>query len=77
MESFTPEQYDRFEAFRRHALPKQAVRKVRWFLNYRGIVDKLFPLVDPANTRPTGVPARGPNSCRFFKGLRWRDHRER
>lgn len=28
MESFTPEQYDRFEASRRHALPKQAVRKV-------------------------------------------------
>jgi len=28
MESFTPEQYDRFEASRRHALPKQAVRKL-------------------------------------------------
>lgn len=28
MDSFTPEQYERFEAYRRHALPKQAVRKV-------------------------------------------------
>ncbi|KAI0028920.1 TAFII28-domain-containing protein, partial [Vararia minispora EC-137] len=28
MDHFTPEQYDRFEAYRRHALPKQAVRKV-------------------------------------------------
>ncbi|KZT18771.1 TAFII28-domain-containing protein [Neolentinus lepideus HHB14362 ss-1] len=28
MDNFTPEQYDRFEAYRRHALPKQAVRKV-------------------------------------------------
>ncbi len=28
MDNFTPAQYDRFEASRRHALPKQAVRKV-------------------------------------------------
>ena len=28
MDSFSPSQYDRFEAYRRHALPKQAVRKV-------------------------------------------------
>jgi len=28
MDNFAPAQYDRFEAYRRHALPKQAVRKV-------------------------------------------------
>ncbi|CCM00214.1 uncharacterized protein FIBRA_02242 [Fibroporia radiculosa] len=28
MDNFSPEQYDRFEAYRRHALPKAAVRKV-------------------------------------------------
>ncbi|KAJ6520735.1 TAFII28-domain-containing protein [Mycena capillaripes] len=28
MDNFTPEQYERFEAYRRHALPKQGVRKV-------------------------------------------------
>jgi hypothetical protein len=28
MDNFTPEQYDRYEAYRRNALPKQAVRKV-------------------------------------------------
>lgn len=28
MDNFSPEQYDRFEAYRRHALPKQGVRKV-------------------------------------------------
>lgn len=28
MDHFSPEQYERFEAYRRHALPKQAVRKV-------------------------------------------------
>ncbi|KAJ8091823.1 transcription initiation factor TFIID subunit 11 [Marasmius tenuissimus] len=28
MENLSPEQYDRFEAYRRHALPKQAIRKV-------------------------------------------------
>ncbi|KIY44682.1 TAFII28-domain-containing protein [Fistulina hepatica ATCC 64428] len=28
MDNLSPEQYDRFEAYRRHALPKQAVRKV-------------------------------------------------
>ena len=29
MDNFSPAQYDRFEAYRRHALPKQAVRRVR------------------------------------------------
>ncbi|KAJ6618010.1 hTAFII28-like protein conserved region-domain-containing protein [Mycena sp. CBHHK59/15] len=28
MENLSPQQYDRFEAYRRHALPKQAVRKL-------------------------------------------------
>lgn len=28
MENLSPAQYERFEAYRRHALPKQAVRKV-------------------------------------------------
>ncbi|KAG9316236.1 TAFII28-domain-containing protein [Chiua virens] len=28
MDNFSPAQYDRFEAYRRHALPKQAVRRV-------------------------------------------------
>lgn len=28
MDNLSPAQYDRFEAYRRHALPKQAVRKV-------------------------------------------------
>ncbi|KAL6310227.1 hTAFII28-like protein conserved region-domain-containing protein [Sparassis latifolia] len=28
MDNLSPSQYDRFEAYRRHALPKQAVRKV-------------------------------------------------
>lgn len=28
MDNFSPAQYDRFEAYRRHALPKQAIRKV-------------------------------------------------
>ncbi|KAG8215786.1 hTAFII28-like protein conserved region-domain-containing protein, partial [Butyriboletus roseoflavus] len=28
MDKFSPAQYDRFEAYRRHALPKQAVRRV-------------------------------------------------
>lgn len=28
MDNFTPEQYDRYEAYRRNALPKQAVRRV-------------------------------------------------
>ncbi|KAM5541632.1 hypothetical protein V8D89_004822 [Ganoderma adspersum] len=28
MDNFSPQQYERFESYRRHALPKQAVRKV-------------------------------------------------
>lgn len=31
MDNFSASQYERFEAYRRHALPKQAVRKVRAF----------------------------------------------
>ena len=31
MDNFSAAQYDRFEAYRRHALPKQAVRKVCLF----------------------------------------------
>lgn len=33
MENFSPDQYERFEAYRRHALPKQAVKKAR-FIQY-------------------------------------------
>ena len=29
MDNFSAEQYDRYEAYRRNALPKQAVRRVR------------------------------------------------
>jgi hTAFII28-like protein conserved region len=32
MDNFSPAQYDRFEAYRRHALPKQAVRKVCFYI---------------------------------------------
>ena len=32
MDNLSPAQYDRFEAYRRHALPKQAVRKVRYLV---------------------------------------------
>jgi hTAFII28-like protein conserved region len=31
MDNFSGDQYDRFEAYRRHVLPKQAVRKVSIF----------------------------------------------
>ncbi|KAF7795894.1 hypothetical protein EIP86_007061 [Pleurotus ostreatoroseus] len=33
MDNFSPAQYDRFEAYRRHALPKQAVRKANKYRN--------------------------------------------
>ena len=33
MDNFSPSQYDRFESYRRHALPKQAVRKVGFNLD--------------------------------------------
>jgi len=32
MDNLSPAQYDRFEAYRRHALPKQAVRKVNTYV---------------------------------------------
>jgi transcription initiation factor TFIID subunit 11 len=36
MDNLSPTQYDRFEAYRRHALPKQAVRKV----SHLGLLDR-------------------------------------
>lgn len=30
MDNFSPEQYDRYEAYRRNALPKQGVRRVSY-----------------------------------------------
>ena len=39
MDNLSPTQYDRFEAYRRHALPKQAVRKV-----YSLLLSLFFPL---------------------------------
>jgi len=34
MDNLSPAQYDRFEAYRRHALPKQAVRKVSYITQF-------------------------------------------
>lgn len=47
MDNFTSAQYDRFEAYRRHALPKQAVRKVRIHVHgfdraAGGVIDTIF-----------------------------------
>lgn len=36
MDNLSPAQYDRFEAYRRHALPKQAVRKVSFLIQTKG-----------------------------------------
>lgn len=76
MDNFSPAQYDRFEAYRRHALPKQAVRKVR-----RLVCDVTcayaVALGYPTDPRSTGVSTRSPDCRRFLQGFRRRSHRER
>ena len=74
MDNFSAAQYDRFEAYRRHALPKQAVRKVCL------LIALLRPLFRRHNVARTGhstgngaasISARRPNSRRFLQGFRW------
>lgn len=66
MDNFSPEQYERFEAYRRHALPKQAVRKVNLptFISMHCHSYKNITLGDPAKLGTTGLP-----TCR--SGHRW------
>jgi len=74
MDNFSPAQYDRFEAYRRHALPKQAVRKVCRNHLIRSLAANsnlnLFP-GHPAIPWPTSISACSPNHCRIFKSVCW------
>ncbi|KAF9071567.1 hTAFII28-like protein conserved region-domain-containing protein [Rhodocollybia butyracea] len=45
MENFSPDQYERFEAYRRHALPKQAVRKVIQQINGQQVSQPVAQIV--------------------------------
>lgn len=73
MDNFSPAQYERFEAYRRHALPKQAVRKV--IVYHLPILnsDRLFGIGHSTNIGTTGIPTGGADCRRFCKGIRWRD----
>jgi hypothetical protein len=79
MDNFSPAQYERFEAYRRHPLPKQAVRKVMLGFNSPDIQSLIwtFSAGHPTGTWTTGVPARCPDRGRLCKGLRRRNHRDR
>jgi hypothetical protein len=73
MDSFTGEQYERFEAYRRHALPKQAVRKVS--VHFGQIMTRQLNRENTwkggtAEFRPTGLPTRCTDHCWLLKGLR-------
>lgn len=73
MDNFSAAQYDRFEAYRRHALPKQAVRKVCLLI---ALLRPLFRRDVARTGHSTGngaasVSARRSNSCRFLQGFRW------
>ena len=73
MDNFSPAQYDRFEAYRRHALPKSAVRKVR--ATHAGRKPKIttfamfISLGYPASTWPTSIPASGTGRRRLLKSI--------
>lgn len=65
MDSFTPEQYERFEAYRRHALPKQAVRKVSMGGRYtvRRPLKVVVTSGDTTKPGPASFPACCPDHC--------------
>lgn len=78
MDNFSPAQYDRFEAYRRHALPKAAVRKVCNSISFPLIARGDFVYSGhPTNTRPTSLSARRANRRGLRKGVRWRNRRKR
>lgn len=81
MDNLSPAQYDRFEAYRRHALPKQAVRKVKHcsFHSQKLSVSKafFFSSGNPAIPGATSLHASRANHRRFFEGLCRGDGRER
>lgn len=77
MDNFSSAQYDRFEAYRRHALPKQAVRKVRSNVVCLQAPKYMSEIGYPTDTWTTSVSACGPNSCRFWQSIRRRNRRER
>lgn len=74
MDNFSPAQYERFEAYRRHALPKHAVRKV-WFRGLFVWYGKYSSQVLGHSTShwPASVTTGCANCGRFFQGVRWRD----
>jgi hypothetical protein len=89
MDNFTPEQYERFEAYRRHALPKQAVRKVndtffQVLAHDHCSVNAHFRnrrLASPppgysAEPRSASIHARGTDRGRLHQGFRWRNRRK-
>jgi len=71
MDNLSPAQYDRFEAYRRHALPKQAVRKV-WYLVWFDSKVKLLKsafIGHPANPRSPGITACCANYRRILQSV--------
>jgi hTAFII28-like protein conserved region len=86
MDNFTPEQYERFEAYRRHALPKQAVRKVMndTFFQLPARVHGLTPIFEfavlPGNSAEpwsTSIYARGTDRRWVHQSFRWGNRRKR
>ena len=79
MDNFSPAQYERFEAYRRHALPKQAVRKVCRLFSYSLCFYPNLNLFLGYSTIPwpTSISTCSPNHCRIFKSICWRNRRER
>ena len=67
MDNFSPSQYDRFELYRRCALPKQAVRKVGF--NLDDGFNLIFYIGYTANFGVPGLPACHPNHSWVLQGF--------
>lgn len=78
MDNLSPAQYDRFEAYRRYALSKQAVRKVSTLCALRAErVVNLARLGHPTNDRKPSLAAGRADYRRFREGIRGRNGGER
>lgn len=77
MDNFSPAQYDRFEAYRRHALPKQAVRKVSLASRNCLCWELTVWLGHTTDSGTPSVSACRSDCSRFRQSIRWRNNRKR
>ena len=78
MDNFTPEQFERYEAYRRSALPKQTVRKARALSTlFPNPCPLTFHVGHPTNYKLHHLPASSSSRRGVCESVCWRDGRKR